>query len=71
MTRDDSVMATMAEDVDDLLKVSLKTMEPEKSASTVPRPEISPLKEDVPDPEEDDLDDLDGECFFNLGQCYN
>jgi hypothetical protein len=70
-TREDSVMATMAEDLDGPAKASTKAMEPEKKNSTAPEPDNPPLEEDVPDPEEDDLDDLDGEFVFNLGLCYN
>lgn len=64
-------MATKAEDLDDAAKASTKAMEPEKKVSTAPKPDNLSLVEDAPDPDEDDLDDLDGESLFNLGLCYN
>lgn len=68
---DSSVMATNAQGLDDRAKASTKTIEPEKKASTDSKPDEPPLVEDAPDPEEDDLDDLDGEFLFNLGLCHN
>jgi hypothetical protein len=60
-------MATKAQDLDDPAKASTKAMEPEKKVSTAPKPGNPPSVEDAPDPEEDDLDDLDGKFLFNLG----
>ena len=70
-TQDDSVMATKAEDLDDPAKAFMKAMEPEKKASATSKPDNPLLVEDAPDPEEDDLDDLDCESAYNLGLCYN
>jgi hypothetical protein len=52
-------MATKAEDLEvGSTKPATKAMEAEKEASAV---------ENVPDPDEDDLDDLDGEFYLDLG----
>ncbi len=64
-------MATKAEELDGPAKASTKAMEPEKKAAIASMPDNPPLVEYAPDPEEDDLDDLDGENLFNLGLRYN
>jgi hypothetical protein len=64
-------MATNAGDVGDPAKTSMETMESGNKVSTASKLDNFPIEEDVPDPEEDDLDDLDGESLFNLGQYYN
>jgi hypothetical protein len=57
-------MATKAEELDNPARASTKAMEPEKKASTASKPDDLPQVEDAPDPDEDDLDDLDGEFLF-------
>lgn len=51
-------METKAGDLEGLVSTSAKVME--RTAEEVPAVEEGSIVEDAPDPEEDDLDDLDG-----------
>lgn len=67
-------MATKAQGLDDPsdpAKASTKAMEHENKVSTASKPDDPHPVEDAPDPEEDDLDDLDGEFLINLGPRYS
>jgi hypothetical protein len=53
-------METKAGDLEGLVKSSTTTMENEKKTSSASESLNAPPAESVPDPDEDDLDDLDG-----------
>lgn len=64
-------MEKKAEDVEGLVETSDKNLEGEAEATSKATPEAVKLEdvtpgEDVPDPDEDDLDDLDGNSQLNI-----
>lgn len=66
----DLTMATNAQDLGGSDKPATKVTEAEKKASTA-KLDDAPLVENAPDPDEDDLDDLDGEFCLDLGVSYS
>jgi hypothetical protein len=57
-------METKAGDIDGLSQPSAKIAEKEPKVVEEPKANSSIPVEDAPDPEEDDLDDLDGRFYF-------
>lgn len=54
-------METKAGDPEGLVKTSMEASKNGEKATSALKSNKLPVKEDVPDPDEDDLDDLDGE----------
>jgi len=63
-------METKAGNLDGLVKTSIETSKSEGTAFTASQSDKPPTVEDAPDPDEDDLDDLDGE-YNPIKQVHN